>query len=50
MEQLLGITSDAKWEQVEAVGEEYRAEIAQDHASALAFQGTLVHESLVVAG
>ena len=51
VERLLGVTSDAKWEQVDPVGEgeEYRAEFGQDHGSALAFEGDLVHESVVAA-
>ena len=49
VEQPLGATSDAEWEESEAVGEgdAFRADFADDHASALAFQDTIVHCSVV---
>jgi uncharacterized membrane protein len=50
VEQFLASTSDLRWEQSEAVGEgeEYRAESKRgDHASALIFQDTVVHGSVV---
>jgi hypothetical protein len=50
VEQLLATASDLPWEQSEAVGEgdEYRAESKRgDHASALAFEDTVVHGSVV---
>jgi hypothetical protein len=52
IEKLLGTTADAAWKQVESVGEgdDYRAEIGSDHASALAYKDTVVHGSVVLAG
>jgi hypothetical protein len=49
VEQLIGVTRDADWDQADAVGEgqEYRAEFADDHASALTFEETVVHGSVV---
>ena len=50
VEQLVAVVGDLPWEQAEAVGEgeEYRAESKRgDHATALAFQDTVVHSSLV---
>ena len=49
VEQLIARASDAKWEQVEAVGEceEYRAEIGDDHGTALVYEDTLVHGSML---
>lgn len=49
VERLLASTRAANWEQNPAVGEgeEYRAEFEQDHASALALAGTVVHGSVV---
>jgi hypothetical protein len=50
VEQLLGTAGDLPWEQSEAVGEgeEYRAESDDgDHASALAFEQTVVHGSVL---
>lgn len=50
VEQLVAATGDLPWEQGEVVGEgeEYRAESKQgDHASALAFEETVVHGSVV---
>lgn len=49
VERLLHSTGDAHWEQADAVGEgvEYRADFADDHASALTFDETLVHGSVV---
>jgi hypothetical protein len=52
VEQLLATAGDLPWEPSEAVGEgeEYRAESKRgDHASALAFQETVVHGSMVTA-
>ncbi len=52
VEKLIGATDKMKWKQSEAVGEgeEYRAESKKgDQASALAFEETVLHESLVVA-
>ena len=52
VEQLIAATGDLPWEQADAVGEgeEYRAESEHgDHASALAFEDTVVHESLMAA-
>lgn len=52
VEQLLAAARDLSWEQAAAVGEgeEYRAESKQgDHASALVFEGTVVHGSVVAA-
>lgn len=52
IEKLLAVTGDLPWERAEAVGEgeEYRAESTRgDHASALAFQHTVVHGSVVAA-
>lgn len=53
VERLLGTTGDLPWEQAEAVGEgeEYRAESPQGaFASALVFEGAVVHGSVVTAG
>ena len=50
VEQLLGTAGNLPWEQSEAVGEgeEYRAESDDgDHASALAFEQTVVHGSVL---
>jgi len=49
VEQLIARASDTKWEQVEAVGEceEYRAEIGDDHGTALVYEDTLVHGSML---
>lgn len=49
VEQLIGATCDAKWDEVNAAGEgeEYRAEFADDYASALTFEETVVHGSVV---
>jgi hypothetical protein len=50
VERLLGNLGEFNWQQAPAVGEgeEYRAESPTgDHASALAFEGVLLHESLV---
>ena len=52
VEQLVAAAGDLPWEQAEPVGEgeEYRAESKQgDHASALAFEDTVVHGSVVAA-
>jgi hypothetical protein len=52
VEQLVAAAGDLPWEQAEAVGEgeEYRAESKRgDHASALAFEETVVHGSVVAA-
>ena len=52
VEQLVATAGDLPWEQSEAVGEgeEYRAESNRgDHASALAFEETVVHGSVVAA-
>jgi hypothetical protein len=52
VEQLLGTANDLPWEQTKAVGEgeDYRAESKQgDHASALAFEDTVVHGSVIAA-
>ncbi len=52
VEQLVSAAGDLPWEQGEAVGEgeEYRAESKRgDHASALAFEETVVHGSVVAA-
>jgi len=52
VEQLVAAAGDLPWEQGEAVGEgeEYRAESKRgDHASALAFEETVVHGSVVAA-
>jgi len=52
VEQLVATAGDLPWEQGEAVGEgeEYRAESKRgDHASALAFEETVVHGSVVAA-
>ena len=50
VERLLARTNNAQWEQAEAVGEgeEYRADFADDHASVLIFQHTVVHESVML--
>lgn len=50
VEALLSEVDVAKWEQVDPVGEgeEHRAEIGRDHASALSLDGTLVHESVAI--
>ncbi len=50
VEQLLGTAGDLPWEPAQAVGEgeEYRAESKRgDHASALVFEETVVHGSVV---
>lgn len=52
VEQLVSAAGDLPWEESEAVGEgeEYRAESKRgDHASALAFEETVVHGSVVAA-
>ena len=52
VEQLVAAAGDMPWEQSEAVGEgeEFRAESKRgDHASALAFEETVVHGSVVAA-
>jgi hypothetical protein len=52
VEQLVAAAGDLLWEQSEAVGEgeEYRAESKRgDHASALAFDDTVVHGSVMAA-
>jgi hypothetical protein len=52
VEQILATTGDLPWKQAEPVeeGEEFRAESKQgDHASALAFEDTVVHGSVVAA-
>lgn len=52
VEQLVAAAGDLPWEQSEPVGEgeEYRAESKRgDHASALAFEETVVHGSVVAA-
>jgi hypothetical protein len=52
VERLLGTVGDLPWQQAVAVGEgeEYRAESPQgDHASALVFEGSLIHGSVVPA-
>ena len=52
VEQIIAAAGDLPWEQTEAVGEgeEYRAESKRgDHASALAFEQTVVHGSVVAA-
>jgi hypothetical protein len=52
VEHLLRAASDLPWEQAQAVGEgeEYRAESPKgDHASALAFEDTVVHGSVLTA-
>lgn len=52
VEGMLKTTKSATWERAEPIGEgeEYRAESERgDHASALAFQDTLVHGSLLAA-
>jgi hypothetical protein len=52
VEQLIATAQDLTWEQSEAVGEgeEYRAESQRgDHASALSFEQTVVHGSIVAA-
>ena len=50
VERLLRTTNAAEWGQAEAVGEgdEYRATIADHHASALTFGNTVVHASVAV--
>lgn len=51
VEQWISTTPSLRWEQAEAVGEgeEYRAESESgDHASALVFDGSVLHESVVV--
>jgi hypothetical protein len=51
VEQVLGLTSDLPWEKTDAVGEgdEYRAQSPQgDQASALVFEESVVHGSMVV--
>jgi hypothetical protein len=52
VEQFVGAAGDLPWRQAPAVGEgeEFRAESPQgDHASALLFDGAVVHGSLVAA-
>jgi hypothetical protein len=51
VERLVSSADNADWQQVQPVGEgeEYRAEFAEDHASALSFEDTLVHASVVAA-
>jgi hypothetical protein len=52
VEQFLGTAIDLPWEQTEAVGEgeDYRSESKRgDHASALAFEDTVVHGSVIAA-
>jgi hypothetical protein len=52
VEQFLAAAGDLPWERADAVGEgeEYRAESKQgDHASALVFEGAVVHESVLTA-
>jgi hypothetical protein len=52
VEQLLAAAGDLPWEQAETVGEgeEYRAESKQgDHASALVFEGAVVHGNVLTA-
>jgi hypothetical protein len=52
VERVLSGLSDLSWESADAIGEgvEYRAESATgDYASALMFDGTLVHGSIVCA-
>ena len=52
VEQLVAAVGDMPWEQAEPVGEgeEYRAESNRgDHASALSFEDTVVHSSVVAA-
>ena len=48
---LLNAAGKAEWEQVEPVGEgeEFRAAFSDDHASALSFEGSVLHESVVAA-
>ena len=50
-EKLLMTLRDSSWEQTKAVGEgdEYRCGSEDKHASALVYDGTVVHGSLVVA-
>lgn len=52
VEKLLESAGSAGWKKVDAVGEgeDYRAEIGDDHASALKLNDTLVHGSVVLAG
>jgi len=49
VERLVQSADEADWQQVQPVGEgeEYRAEFAEDHASALSFGDNLVHASVV---
>ncbi len=49
VERLLAATNNAKWEQATAVGEgnEYRAELADDHASVLTLEDIVLHGSVV---
>src|SRR5262249_53664689 len=52
VEQFLATADALPWERADAVGEgeEYRAESKQgDHASALVFEGAVVHESILTA-
>ena len=52
VEQLVSTAGDLPWQQTAAVGEgeEYRAQSGRgDHASALAFQDTVVHGSVAAA-
>ncbi len=52
VEKLLDSAGSAGWKKVDPVGEgeDYRAEFGSDHASALTFNDTLVHGSVVLAG
>jgi hypothetical protein len=52
VEKLLESAGSAVWKKVDPVGEgeDYRAEIGNDHASALTLDNTLVHGSVVLAG
>ncbi|MFP6657402.1 MAG: DUF6569 family protein [Pirellulales bacterium] len=49
VERVLAAAKDANWDQVDPVGEgeEYRTEVAKDHASALCFETELVHGSVI---
>ncbi len=51
VERLLIRISDAKWEKVEPVGEgeEYRTEFDKESGSVLAFEGRMVHGSVLTA-
>jgi len=52
VEKILDSAGSAGWKKVDPVGEgeDYRAEMGSDHASALTFNDTLVHGSVVLAG